>query len=448
MRTNNRLKTFYDVIIIGSGPSALATAYSLSETNKILMIDAGYLRKNDKCFMEEQIKLFMANPEDYIGEELRPYKGCCYAKKCGVCKTISGFGGCISPNASAKLCFPPSGKRLPLILGEDKVSNLAKRVWNFYCKFAAINLPYPVCNDCTEKEKIKQIVADEGINLHDHPSHVAGEIEMNRFSRNIYEYLNQKIDIVLGHKVNLMDDIDADKHLIKVGEEVLEYRKLLIAVGRSGHEDVRDFLQSINMFSQSENFGFGSRMVIPNRYLYPIGKYYPDFKLKWEDEYFKYETFCFNGCVNGGRLKFMNYGGFVNVDGLVSVDFDGDRFNGESYGNFAMLAECKLADVNYNNGRPQDCTSLDHMPMLGLAKFSQKVHHILAKVNDVDEHKIGEHAIFTPMEYENIWGKIKTENGFWVKPDVAVIGDASGIAMGIVSSMIIGMQIADEIKKA
>ena len=133
-------------------------------------------------------------------------------------------------------------------------------------------------------------------------------------------------------------------------------------------------------------------MVLPNRYLWPIGRHYPDFKLKGEDEFFKYETFCFNGCRRGGRLKCMNYGGFVNVDGLVSVDFDGDRFHDVVYGNFAVLTECKVAGVDYNNGRPQDGISLQRMPILGTAAFMRKIYRILAEVNRVPENEIGRRA--------------------------------------------------------
>ena len=75
----------------------------------------------------------------------------------------------------------------------------------------------------------------------------------------------------------------------------------------------------------------------------------------------------------------------------------------------------------------------------------RKIYRILAEVNRVPENEIGRQAFFTPMEYENIWARIKTDNGFRVLPDVAVIGDASGIAMGIIASMITGFYTAEQL---
>ncbi len=87
MKTNHQLSSNYDVVIIGSGPSGLAAAYFLLNSFpalKILMIDAGYLRKKDKCFMEKDLKRFFENPEA-DADEPRFFQGCRYASKCGVC---------------------------------------------------------------------------------------------------------------------------------------------------------------------------------------------------------------------------------------------------------------------------------------------------------------------------------------------------------------------------
>ena len=448
MKTNHQLSSNYDVVIIGSGPSGLAAAYFLLNSFpalKILMIDAGYLRKKDKCFMEKDLKRFFENPEA-DADEPRFFQGCRYASKCGVCQTIAGFGGCLSPNVSAKLCFPPSGKRLPRLIGEQKVDQIATQVWAFYSRFAGLNLPYPVCDSNEGKQNIARIVAAQGLSLFEHPSHVAGELEMNRFSRGVYDWLDQRIDMALGCLVDPVKDIDTHRHQICLNDgSKVAYDKLLLATGRFGHTTIKDFFDCHRIAYETENLGFGQRMVLSNRYLWPIGRHYPDFKLKGEDEFFKYETFCFNGCRRGGRLKCMNYGGFINVDGLVSVDFDGDRFHDVVYGNFAVLTECKVAGVDYNNGRPQDGISLQRMPILGTAAFMRKIYRILAEVNRVPENEIGRQAFFTPMEYENIWARIKTDNGFRVLPDVAVIGDASGIAMGIIASMITGFYTAEQL---
>lgn len=443
------MENHYGVVIIGTGPAGLSLAYSLLQNKKppnILMIDAGVLRKSDKCFMEQDMKLFHENPEKCKSEP-QLNKGCKYAEKCGVCSSIAGFGGCLSPNVAAKLCFPPSGKRLPKVLGEENVYSLAKEVWNFYSKFAEIDLPYPV-NDtgCAEKKRISEIVETCGVRFFEHPIHVASENEFNTFLRNVHAFLEKRVDILLRSDVDLLNDVDITNNALKLGGSSITYDKLILATGRFGFKDMKDFLESIDSLSEKENISFGLRIMLPNKYLYPIGKYCPDFKIKYEDDIAKYETFCFNGGVKGGRLKYMNYGSFVNVDGFVSVDFEGDKIGGIDYGNFAILTESKVAEVTYNNGRPQDCLSLAKMPMLKTFEFSEKVHNILAKINNVSVQEVGKHSLFSTMVYENVWGRIKTDNSFWVRPNVAVIGDASGIAMGIISSMIMGAHIANEIK--
>lgn len=421
----------YDYVIVGTGPAGLAAAYSLLLKRpelKIMMIDAGKLRKDGLCFMERHVDYLYTHPQKNWNVNFE--RGCCYAKSCGVCSTIAGFGGCISPDASAKLCFPPSGKWLTRLLGEEKVSALAREVWAFYGRFAGINLPYPSVwgENEAEKIRIRKIVEDAGCTLFDPPVHVAGEKEMSRFLENIYLYLDGRTDIVLNREIDLLKDLDWENHIVRVGKEQIAYGKVILATGRKGHKMSLAFLESIGMLAEGVKTANGTRLILPNEFLAPIGKYFPDFKIKWTQGECKFEVFCFNGDCNGGRLKFMDYGDSVNIDGLLARDYPGNDFFNVLYGNFAVLAESEKDDV----------PAWQLIEMYGCDKMLAR---IIAAIARKEEEDVLSEMIYGSDEREKIWGRMKTDNGFWVKPDVAVIGDASGVAMGIVTSMMTGFYI-------
>jgi uncharacterized FAD-dependent dehydrogenase len=396
------------------------------------MVDAGKDRKKDICPLEKEVGNLYENPLKGW-ESVSFEKGCKYAPKCGACPTIAGFGGCLAPYVSAKLCFPPSGQRLLSILGEENVYLSAKKAWNIYCHFAEVNLPYPECDENNdEKQRIKELSELAGFQVFEHPAHVAGEDEMNRFSKNIKNYLLNNVDVVLDCKIDLLSDLNWRDSILNVCGNLVSFDKVVLATGRYGHKEMTGFLKSIDMLSEEADYAFGERMIMPKKYLWPIGKHYPDFKLKWENEHFKLRTFCFNGDINGGRLKYMNYGGYTNVDGIVAKDYPGDSFFGEGYGNFALLAKCKS----------------DMPAEMVYRQFHEVMYNLIAGINGVEDYEIAAETMHSAVEVEDVWGKMKTDNGFWVKHNVAVIGDASGIAMGIVSSMIMGVYIAEEMKEA
>ena len=66
---------------------------------------------------------------------------------------------------------------------------------------------------------------------------------MNRFSRGVYDWLDQRIDMALGCLVDPVKDIDTHRHQICLNDgSKVAYDKLLLATGRFGHTTIKDFL--------------------------------------------------------------------------------------------------------------------------------------------------------------------------------------------------------------
>ena len=355
--------------------------------------------------------------------------------KCENCFVTSGFGGCISIGTAAKLVFPPCGKRLDAYFGSQKYAQFGKDVWQFYSQFAGINKPYPVVN--ADYKELGKLVAEYGLKLFDSPVHTADEKELNLFLTNFKTFLEKNTKIVLGKTINLVKDVNPEEKLISLDGDFVKYKKLVIATGRAGYQNTKEFLDRFNAYTEDENISVGMRVLLPRDILLPVSSICPDFKVKETVGNLKMETFCFSNGAYGGKIKYLKYpDNFTNLDGHICVSSPGNCINGILYGNFAILAEDTAQRRRY-----LDMQNIDEVK---IKTFLEKILSIIAKMNRTEVSEIKKHMFLLKWEIENIWPRIKADNGFWVSNDIAVIGDCSGLAQGIVSSLIMGYSLGEQ----
>jgi len=441
----------YDFIIIGSGPAGLAAAYSLSQNtnDKIAIFEAGENREEMHCLKEK-------------------------GNDCGVCRpcnVIAGFGGCLTPGSAAKLSFPPSGRKLSNMLGTSQFQKLAEEAWDFYCKFADVDKSlYPNYSQNIQELK-KDIESEEFYSLKEYPIYVTNEREHTIFLDNVFNYLSNRVDIFLNTEVNLNADVDWDNKVITLESEnrneQIHFNKLIIATGRLGYTDMSEVAATMDIQSSKVLPMIGIRLIMPSKYLKNISEIHPDFKVKYRDGIDELETFCLSSSISGGKIKYARYDGFVNIDGHVCVENQVLNSKGETLGNFAILYKNVKEDGNgflEEYAKRYEAISPNKEPVLdswvnfkekgkGLSKFFTDYEHDkitkfskviidkISKYSKVDVSTVERETSIIGPEIENIWDKLELDSSFRATPDIYIIGDCTGIAQGIISSIIMGLRV-------
>jgi len=444
----------FDVVIIGAGPAGLSAAYSLVKNKhklKIVLFEAGSIRDNKSiCSL--------------------PIESQC--RRCENCETITGFGGCFLPFHASKLSFPPSGKRLAKIMGENEYRRICEVIWALYCELIKKpDLPYPKLAENIYLLERLILSSQNKLLLMKYPIHVSNELEHSLFIDEINKRLVKSgVKIFFNNFVDVERDIDIKKKTLTLfNEDIIKFKNIFIATGRRGFNKTQNFFGINGIMKENENINFGVRYMVPSKYLDTISSLHPDFKVKLQTPEAELETFCFSNSHNGGRVDFLKYDEFLNLDGHISIDTDGDIKNNMAYGNFAVLYKNLKKNITYKEiisrinkigthnfrrvpieyslfvSRNSELSRyFNEVEYNNIIKFSMEIFKIIADFNKLDmDYLLNKIYVYGP-EIENIWGEVKMlDNSFRVAENIFVIGDCTGLAQGIVSSMAMGYKAGE-----
>jgi len=443
----------FDVVIIGAGPAGLSAAYSLVKNNsklKVALFEAGSSRDKSICSL--------------------PTESQC--KKCENCETITGFGGCFLPFHASKLSFPPSGKRLAKIMGDDEYKRICKIIWSLYCDLIKKpDLVYPKLIENINLLERSIISRNCEMVLYKYPIHLSNEKEHSLFINEIYKTLVENdVEIFTNQFIDIEHNIDIKNKTLTIrGNDTIKFKSIFLATGRRGFNQTQNFFNANGILRKKENANFGIRYMIPSKYLNIISSLHPDFKVKLQTPEAELETFCFSNSHNGGRVDFLQYDEFLNIDGHISVNAEGDMIKNMAYGNFAVLYKNLKKIITYKEivSRIDQMTihNFKRIPIgnslfvsnnselsqffhefefKSIIKFSMDIFNIIADLNKIDlDNLLKEIYVYGP-EIENIWGEIKIINSsFEIADNVFAIGDCTGLAQGVISSMAMGYKAGE-----
>lgn len=443
----------YDIGIIGAGPSGISCAIKAARKGKkVVIVECGKDYQERCCAV------------DHGGE----------CQRCKFCNVISGFGGCIHYGDSAKLSYYPSGKQL-----YEKLSDEYDRIRDEACQLWEID----------SKEFLSCLINTDNYNFNvkEYPVYVANCEEIKETLKRWKEQLdNLDVEYIHGQ----MENFRKDKNIFSVSltdRRVIYCNKLVLAMGRQGLKWFKDNLQtkSIEYIPPISSIGF--RFEMPKEYLVETGKLHPDFKARTKCNNIKYKTFCFCAGVNGGRLKFANYGEYTLLDGHILTECDAES----QYGNFALLRQVILNDesltVDYNTfidsileeykriskGRPiyqryidfknmvdSDCdiaVSVAYVkkgPVYRLFQgdlkeyctVAEQIFTYLANVQGISLEEFISNVNVVGLELEGLWDKIVTDANFMTNVEgLHVVGDCGGEAQGIIQAMMMGIKVAESL---
>ncbi|CPR38236.1 fumarate reductase flavoprotein subunit [Mycobacteroides abscessus] len=289
----------------------------------------------------------------------------------------------------------------------------------------------------------------------------------------------------------------------------LRAKNVVLATGRAGLTSTQRILASLGVDMTPPSYSKGVRVEMPYRYLRNIGSKYPDFKFSSTPSRQKTKTFCFCGGENGGRIKFTNYqqefgAEIITLDGHETLERvaagvgDGDTLSA----NFGLLcqqtqldAEVDRSDrfqtdviepyLKMSGGRPivqilSDFRArrspshswadlIERLPFRPSVAdlvtapahelFSSAEHDSIMKTFDTlmepilqeeginySRAALDESAIVVAPEVEFMWNLVAVDDSCQTNiRGLFVVGDAAGIAQGVIQATMMGLRSGDAI---
>ena len=305
----------FDVIIIGTGPGGIFTAYELKEKNpqlRILIIEKGHSIERRKC------------PKRETGK-------CMHCKPCAITTGFSGAGAF----SDGKLSLSPDvGGTLPEILGYDEATKLIRESDNIYLKFGA---PTDVWGVDKQKE-IRQIRAkaiDANLKLIECPiRHLGTEVGYQIYSK-MQKHLQDA-------GVTLIFDDPVDEILIEDGKavgvrshksEIFTAPKVVVAVGRDGAEWLDSQCTELGIESTPGTVDIGVRVEVRDEVMQFLNENLYEAKLVYYTPTFddKVRTFCTNPSGEVATEYYDNNLAVVNGHAYKGKEFKTNNTN------FALL---------------------------------------------------------------------------------------------------------------
>lgn len=284
----------------------------------------------------------------------------------------------------------------------------------------------------------------------------------------------------------------------------LHARAVVFATGRRGVARTQRILRNLRIPMMPPDFSCGVRFEMRSDYLRATGLSHPDFKVTQRDGMpNKVKTFCFCGGTNGGRVKFTHY---QDAFGEPIITLDGhETLERESTGrplagNFGLLCQTVTLDSDadrsqflqrrliepyrrLNEGRPVVQTFVDFRRRTAptetweqLAKrlnFEPSVHDLATAPLDSlfgeEQHAslvqgfanvmrpmlelggftetigdIEDEVLVMGLEVEFLWSHVAVDPSTeTTQPNLFVVGDAAGIAQGVIQAAMMGMKAGE-----
>lgn len=308
----------YDVAIIGAGISGIFASYELIQNSKlkVIMLEQGNSIYKRVCPMVE-----------------KKNKDCINCKSCSIMK---GFGGAGNFSDGKYNFTTQFGGWLTDYLDDTQVMDLINYVDKVNMDFGATDQLFSTYTEDAKKIEKKALEYDLHL-LQAKVKHLGTERNLE-ILKNMYEYLNKKIEIRCNCEVKNIIPKDGE-YEVELNNERITSKYLIVAPGRSGAEWFSNQCKSLGLQLLNNQVDLGVRVELPAQVFEHITDVLYEAKLLYRTKQYgdRIRTFCMN--PNGHVVA-------ENVDGLITV-------NGHSYAdpalqsgntNFALLVSNKFTE--------------------------------------------------------------------------------------------------------
>lgn len=447
------------VTLVGSGPSCLSAASTVKAVTPLLhlqLLEKGREAKRRIC------------PVD-LG---RICHSCA-----GRCNVISGFGGSMHYGDSIKLSKYPSGRRLLEHIG--------------YAKFFEHEAKAQAFFGAEDREFHSGHSDDFGtLKVRNYPVAEIGEQRLATFLDHRLLEMSTGCRWRPNTRLTGLDVLQDGRFSLSIlerdGESTEESDVVVFGTGRSGIADTQRILKKLGIGMKEPAFSLGIRIEMPAKYLQCMYSMHRDFKYSQNYDQSKVKSFCFStSATRGGRLKFCHYqdqlgSPAIFLDGHSHFDDNAGTGVDEPFGNFALLVQKRIRN-------PFEWVTTDLIPRyMAMSKGKPFYQSLSSFLDDATEE-----STLRPSVVDLQWGRIHELfdfetvtalkrslvellsnvstaagislaellsasvviapelEGFWPGVDVSeffetdikglyVVGDAAGIAQGVMQAAISG----------
>ena len=325
----------YDVIIIGAGPGGIYAGYEFIKKKadlKIATFDVGHKLEDRHC------------PIDNVN-----------ITKCLSCKTcsiMSGFGGAGAFSDGKYNITNDFGGKLYEYVGKDKALELMNYVDSINGEFGASKCK--LYN--TAGNELKKKCIQNGLNLLDASVRHLGTDTNYVVLKNLYEYLEDKIDFYFDNRVDKIK-VEEDKYYVVAGNEEYICDKCIVAVGRSGSKWIEEVCDDLDIKTNTSRVDIGVRVELPSIVFKDITDELYESKIVYKTKKFEDQvrTFCMNP---NGLVVNENTNGIITVNGH-SFEDETKKTNNT---NFALLVSKRFSEpFKDSNGYGESIARLSNM---------------------------------------------------------------------------------------
>ncbi len=271
----------YDVIFVGGGQAGIFGAYEAKEKNpdaKILIIDKGRMLKERICPKEKS--------------------GVC--TKCKICAIIYGVSGAGAFSDSKFNMDYRVGGDIHTVVGKKIVNDTIQYIVDIYKKFGFDEEPTGLVFN-KEMNIIKKKCIENGIQLVDTPTmHLGTDGSRILYAKLIEDLLHKGVEFVTERSFEDLviecGEVKAVKVLAKNVEETYYSDNIIIAVGRSGSQVLKDICVKRGVKFENGAIDLGVRVEVPDIVMKEINENFYEAKMIYYTKNYndKMRTFCSN----------------------------------------------------------------------------------------------------------------------------------------------------------
>ena len=342
----------YDVVIVGSGPGGIFSAFELKKLRpelSVAVLESGGPLEKRKC------------PID--GEKIKSCINC----KSG-CSVMKGFGGAGAFSDGKYNITNDFGGTLHKLIGADRAIELMKYV-------DGINLAYGGAGTklySTANSEFKTKCLQHGLHLLDASVRHLGTDINYKVLGNLFAELRDKIDFRFYTTAKTVEASNGGYRVVTEDGESFEAEYCIISAGRSGSKWMEQVCASLGIATKSNRVDIGVRVELPYEVFAHLTDSLYESKIVYRTE--KYGDLVRTFCMNPkGEVVNENANGIVTVNGHSYEDPAMQTNNT----NFALLVAKHFSEpFKDSNGYGESIAKLSNM--LGGGVIVQRFGDLIA----------------------------------------------------------------------
>lgn len=312
----------YDVIIVGAGASGIFAAYELLQTGvniKIAMLEKGNMLTRRTCPIDNE-----------------KVKACI---KCPTCNIMNGFGGAGGMSDGKYNITNNFGGELYKYIGRKEALNLMYYVDEVNCKMGGAEAKLY----STENNELRTKALRHDLHLLDAKVRHLGTDRNVVILNNIYDYMKDKIDIILNTEVSDIEK-NGEEFVLSTSNGGYTCDYLILATGRSGSKWISKVSEKLGINTESNRVDIGVRVELPASIFEHITSQVYESKIVYRTK--KYNDLVRTFCMNPhGEVVTENTNGIITVNGHSYSD---PKYHTENT-NFALLVSNRFTEPFKNS---------------------------------------------------------------------------------------------------